>query len=190
MKSVEIFRLKDDIRKEILGKLLEQAPGLREKRSLVIQEKLISCAKFKKADTIMSYVALPNEVDTAYLNKKVLEEGKRLVVPVIDMETQTIIASELKSIEDLVEGPYGIGIPRKGFEYVEDQIDPDLIVVPAVAYDRKNTRLGRGKGYYDKFLAGIDSTGTETVGLAFHFQIVDSLPADLHDEPVSLVISD
>ena len=66
----------------------------------------------------------------------------------------------------------------------------DLIVVPAIAYDKANMRLGRGKGYYDNFLGAEELRSTPAIGLAFHFQVVDLLPSDSHDIPVSRVITD
>ncbi|MDP8299500.1 MAG: 5-formyltetrahydrofolate cyclo-ligase [Candidatus Tantalella remota] len=178
------------MRKGITEKLRDQTPDLREQRSRRIQETLVSSAEFRKAGTVMSYVATDTEVDTAYLNEKVLEAGKKLVVPVIDAKHQITIASELKSIKDLVKGPYGIYEPKDGLMKQTAVEDIDLIVAPAIAYDRQNMRLGRGKGYYDKFFAGAPLRDTVTVGLAFHFQVVDFLPTDPHDKAVSKVITD
>jgi 5-formyltetrahydrofolate cyclo-ligase len=127
-------------------------------------------------------------VDTGFLNRTVLEKGKRLVVPFIDTGNHVIMASELKSIDDLVMGPYGIHVPRVPLKVSLGEID--LIIVPGVAFDKKNMRLGRGKGYYDRFLAKPELSLAETVGLAFQFQVVDNLPSDPHDKPVSRVMTD
>ena len=70
-----------------------------------------------------------------------------------------------------------------------ETVDPDtleLIVVPAVAYDRKGNRLGRGKGFYDRLLG---STKATKVGVAYEFQIVDEVPVEQHDIPMDIVIS-
>jgi len=182
--------LKNAVRKEIKGQLREQTPSLRDEASRRIQEKLISSEEFISARIVMSYVATDTEVDTAYLNRKTLENGKRLVVPVIDVERQEIIAKELESIEDLIKGPFGIYEPRNGLEKQVTGEEIDLIIVPAIAYDKHNMRLGRGKGYYDRFLSGKGLSRKTTVGLAFHFQIVNLLPSDSHDMPVSTVITD
>ncbi|MCK4852018.1 MAG: 5-formyltetrahydrofolate cyclo-ligase [Candidatus Omnitrophica bacterium] len=189
MNSDNIALLKDKIRKEIIGELRGQAPLLRSERSRRIQEKLISSEEFRSGRTIMTYVSLVAEVDTGLLNKRSLEMGKRVVVPFIDTENQTIIASELTSIDDLVNGPYGIKVPRNGSRNMPLE-EIDLIVVPAIAYDKNNMRLGRGKGYYDRFLVRPELSSAKTVGLAFHFQVVDLLPADPDDIPVSRVITD
>jgi len=184
-----ISSLKDTVRKEILGKLRGLAPETRDQRSRRIQEKLISSEEFRSSSTIMTYVSLRTEVDTDHLNEKALEVGKRVVVPFFDLEEHRIIVSELESMDDLVEGPYGIRVPANGPQRVSLE-EIDIIVVPAIAYDKNNMRLGRGKGYYDRFLAEPGLSTSKTVGLAFQFQVLDSLPSDTHDRPVSWVITD
>ncbi len=189
MQSNSVKILKSAFRKEITGQLRAQTSSSRDEASRRIQEKLISSKEFISARTVMSYISTDMEVDTTHLNRKMLEDGKKLVVPVIDTERQEIIASELKSIEDLIKGPFGIYEPRGGLKKRVTVEEIDLIVVPAMAYDRHNMRLGRGKGYYDRFLADKNLSRTKTVGLAFRFQIVDLLPSDPHDIPVSTVIT-
>jgi 5-formyltetrahydrofolate cyclo-ligase len=66
--------------------------------------------------------------------------------------------------------------------------DIDLIIVPGIAFDKKNVRLGRGHGYYDRFLCALPNK-TRTVGLAFDFQVVEHLPQDSHDIPVWMTIA-
>jgi len=189
MQFDDIRLSKNNIRKELIEQLKGQAPSLRGERSRRIQEKLLSSDKFRSSKTVMTYISLPTEVETGEFNKRSLEMGKRMVVPFIDTKDRVIIASELESIDDLVKGPYGIYVPRNGPRKVSLK-EIDLIVVPGIAYDKNNMRLGRGKGYYDRFLARHELSSTKTVGLAFRFQVVDFLPSDPHDRPVSMVITD
>jgi len=170
--------------------LREQEPSLREERSRKIQQKLLSCEEFRASKIVMTYVSLPSEVDTTYFNKKALEQGKRVVVPYIDTANQRIIASELSSAGCLVKGPLGIYQPEDGLAGTIPLKEIDLIVVPGIAYDKRNMRLGRGKGYYDRFLANEELSSATTIGLAFRFQIVDSLSFDPHDKPVFRVLTD
>ncbi len=185
-----IKKEKAEIRKEILGILRCQGPVSRGQKSLIIQRKVISGEDFRKSKVIMTYVSMRSEVDTTYLIEKTLEEGKRVVVPYVDTTKQVIVASELISINDLVKGPFGIRQPKDGPARKVNLKEIDLIMVPGIAFDKKNMRLGRGKGYYDRFLAEEDLSSAKRIGLAFSFQIVDSLPSDPHDMPVSQVITD
>ncbi|MEA3489631.1 MAG: 5-formyltetrahydrofolate cyclo-ligase [Candidatus Omnitrophota bacterium] len=189
--NVNIIRQrKGQIRKEIIRRLRDQAPSLRERRSRKIQEKLLSCEEFRDSRTVMSYVSLPSEVDTRYFNKEALKQGKRVAVPYIESDNTKIRASEFTTIESLEEGPFGIFQPKDGLVRVISLKEIDLIVVPAIAFDRSNMRLGRGKGYYDGFLAEEDLASSTAIGLAFHFQMVEQLPSDPHDRPVSMVLTD
>ena len=138
----------------------------------------------------MTYVSLPTEVNTDMLNKEAMKQGKRVVVPYLGPDSNIITASELTSIDDMEKGPFGIRQPKKGLAGAIPLKEIDLIVVPAIAYDKKNMRLGRGKGCYDTFLASVDLSSATTIGLAFRFQILNDLPADSHDRPVTRVITE
>ena len=63
----------------------------------------------------------------------------------------------------------------------------EMVVVPAVAYDRKCNRVGRGKGYYDRLLS---RTRALKVGVAYDFQLIDEMEADPFDVPVDIVITE
>ena len=83
---------------------------------------------------------------------------------------------------------FGIFQPRAGHVREVPLEDIDLVIVPGVAFDKYNMRLGRGHGYYDRFLSSLPDR-TKTIGLAFDFQVVENLPKDSHDIPVSRTIA-
>ena len=72
-------------------------------------------------------------------------------------------------------------------EAFPDEIE--LIVVPGIAFDRNGNRIGRGQGYYDRFLAGYRHKGVPFIGLAFDFQVVQKIPSLPHDIPVTKLIT-
>ncbi len=186
---IEIRRKKEEIRKEILRILRGQTHKERKELSRKIQEELVSSPEYKKAMTIMVYVSLPTEVGTETIIGKGLETGKKVVVPFIEKGSNEITAAELKSITELVKGPFGIKQPKEDAVREVSLKEIELVVIPGIAFDRKNMRLGRGKGYYDRFLSKPDLSSARTIGLAFNCQIVDALPQDPHDIPVKKVIS-
>ncbi len=189
-RSKDVKERKEEVRKEIIRRLRSQDISLREEKSRRIQEKLLSSGDFKSSKTVMSYVSLPHEVDTRYFNEEALRRGKRVAVPYITGDRREIIASELTVGKNLEKGPFGIYIPKDGLARTVPLEEIDLVIVPAIAYDMKNMRLGRGKGYYDRFLAKEELTTSKTVGLAFRFQVVDSLPSNSNDRSVCRVITD
>ncbi len=183
-------KLKEEIRKEILNELKKQKKEERRHKSEIIKKKLFSSERFKKARVVMFYVSRDEEVNTRGMIGDALKIGKKVVVPYSVSETKEIIASELiDARKDLELGPYGIYQPRKDTHLRKIPLgEIDLVTVPGVAFDEKNNRLGRGKGYYDRFLKKLPP-GIETIGLCFDFQLVNYLPQDSHDFPVSKVIS-
>lgn len=181
--------MKHKIRRHIKEKLKEYSTLEKSKKSGIIKDKLFNEEEFKKANIVMFYVSLKDEVDTCFMIDEALKTGKRVCVPVILKEDKRLIAGEIKNrLEDLESQHFGIYQPR--YDRVEEVPlgDIDLVVVPGVAFDKKNIRLGRGHGYYDRFLSGLPDK-TKTIGLAFDFQVLEDLPKDPHDIPVSRIIT-
>lgn len=177
------------IRKEILEKLYKQSLEEIGLKSLEIKDKLFSSSMFNKAHTVMFYVSREEEVETHGMIKEALEKGKRVAVPYSVVETNSIIASLISDPKkDLEKGPFGIFEPRKDSLKLVPLEEIDLIIVPGVAFDEKNYRLGRGKGYYDRFLKSLPSRSV-AIGICFDFQRLKSIPVEPHDVPVSLVIT-
>jgi len=176
--------MKHKIRKEISCKIKGCTDLEKSQKSDIIKHKLFSEEAFKKAEVVMFYVSLKDEVNTLSMLDEALKMGKRVCVPVILKEEKRLIAGEIRNrMSDLESQHFGIYQPREGHVKEVPLEDIDLVVVPGVAFDKKNVRLGRGHGYYDRFLSGLPSH-TRTIGLAFDFQLVEHLPKDSHDIPV------
>ncbi|MDP3791272.1 MAG: 5-formyltetrahydrofolate cyclo-ligase [Candidatus Omnitrophota bacterium] len=181
--------MKHKIRKHIKEKLRAHSPLEKSRKSGIIKDKLFDEEEFKKAKVVMFYVSLKDEVDTCFMIDEALKAGKRVCVPVILKEEKRLIAGEIKNrLEDLESQHFGIYQPR--YDRVEEVPldDIDLVVVPGIAFDKNNIRLGRGHGYYDRFLSGLPAA-TKAIGLAFDFQVLEDLPKDPHDIPVSKIVS-
>ena len=178
---------KPEIRKEILRKTGSQEPGARRKKDRIIEKRLLALPEYKKAKTAAFYHSYGSEVNTHTLIEKALASGKRVVIPAItgdDLEFR-----EIKGCEgELAKGLCGIMEPGDGSAgpFPKDRID--LIVVPGVAFTREGARLGRGKGFYDRFLKALPA-GVKKIALAYDCQIVDSIPTAPHDVPVDIVLS-
>ena len=148
----------------------------RLRKSSLIKHKLFSSKEYKKAKTILFYSSFDGEVDTAEILREALKTGKHVALPVILEDQKMLIPSVVFDLDkELGIGPYGITQPKKNYLRPIDLSNLELVIVPGVAFDKKGNRLGRGKGYYDRFLKKLPSN-TPTIGLAFDFQIVEHLP--------------
>lgn len=162
----------------------------RLKKSKVIQKKLFLTQEFKRAKTILFYASFNGEVETFRMIRQALRLGKKIALPLIQKRPKKIIPVLVQNLRtELTKGAHGICEPRLLDAKPLDVREIDLAIIPGVAFDCKNNRLGRGAGYYDRFLRDFPIT-TPTIGLAFDFQVVNALPFDkAHDVPVARVIA-
>ena len=144
---------------------------------------------FKQAKTILFYASFDGEVETFEMIKKALNLGKKIALPKILKDKIKLLPVFIRSLRrDLKAGVYGIKEPKDKKVNVLKIKDIDMVIVPALAFDKANHRLGRGKGYYDRFLGNIPSC-IPTFGLAFDFQVVSSVPHKKgQDMPVCHVV--
>ena len=176
---------KEGIRSKILTCLRKQKEEERQQKSAEIKKKLFLLDVFRMARTAMFYLSYDGEVDTREMIEEARLFGKRIVVPVCIRESCSIRPALLRPEGVLTKGPYGIREPAaKSFVDIKEL---DLVIVPGVAFDKDGNRLGRGKGYYDRFLKTLKED-TYTIGLAFDFQILPSLPVTETDIGVDEVI--
>jgi 5-formyltetrahydrofolate cyclo-ligase len=181
---------KKTVRERTLTLLRNQKKEERSIKSLAIAGKLFQMEAFREAETILFYASFDGEVETFDMMKEAQKLGKTIGLPGIDGDSKNITPTAVMSLEDDLEtGLYGIKQPKMDQTRILAEDSIDMVVVPGVAFDKKNNRLGRGGGYYDRFLELL-SPDTTTVGLAFDFQIVDSLSfQESHDIPVSCVLT-
>lgn len=178
------------LRERVLTLLRNQKEEERLIKSLAIKDKLFQMQAFQKAETVLFYASFDGEVETFEMMKEAEKLGKIIGLPGISRNNKQILPLAVASLETGLEvGLYGIKQPKvdQAKTLREDRLD--MVVVPGVAFDKKNNRLGRGGGYYDRFLETLPAH-IPTVGLAFDFQIVDALPSqEEHDVRVSRVLT-
>ncbi|MDD5217650.1 MAG: 5-formyltetrahydrofolate cyclo-ligase [Candidatus Omnitrophica bacterium] len=161
----------------------------RKRKSRIIIGKLTRNPVFKKARNVLTYVALPDEVETREFILKALKSGKNVFVPAVERARKRIRIYRIESLRrDLRKGAYGIDEPLKKKARLGDPKCLDLILVPGLGFDRMGRRLGRGAGYYDRFLKR--ASGVVKVGIAFKEQVVKKIPTAKHDVRLDDVITD
>ncbi len=151
--------------------------------------KLLSDSALAEAKVVLAYYALPDEVSLKKMISSFVDVGKLVLLPEVVSETDMILR-EYHSDSDLKVGAYDILEPRG--KVFSDYELIDLALVPGMAFDKNGNRLGRGKGYYDRFFSKVlEKAGRlpYSIGVCFPFQLVDSVPTDKHDFSVDMVVS-
>ncbi|MDE6810811.1 MAG: 5-formyltetrahydrofolate cyclo-ligase [Muribaculaceae bacterium] len=171
---------KTDIRRKInaMRRMLEE----HEKMAAAEQvfNRLEQTAAFILADKVLMYHSLPDELSTHDFLRK-WGGRKRFFLPRVNGVNLDILPYDESRLE---LGSFHIEEPTGNNTVDVEEIE--LIIVPAVAYDRRGNRLGRGKGFYDRLLSSARAT---KIGVGYEFQLVDDLPAESHDVPVDYVIT-
>lgn len=152
----------------------------------VIAEKFFGLAEYRKATCVLLYLSVGYEVDTYQIVKNALAENKRVCVPRC-LGGGVMHAVEITSLEELEPGMYGILEPPKEAPMILPK-QLDLILVPGMAFDRSRNRLGRGAGYYDRYLE--QAPQAVTVGICRTSRLFDTVPCELHDRAVDILITE
>ena len=142
-----------------------------------IMQNLFSTERFRQAKIIGFYMAKGSEVPTIEMIHEALKLGKKVAVPVTNDDMEFCEFSD-----DLTEGKFGILEPRARIP-----LQPDLVIVPGIAFGRCMHRLGYGKGYYDKYLK---RTKAYRMGICFDFQIFNELPRHEDDVPMNEIVTE
>ncbi len=132
--------------------------------------------------SICIYNSLPSEVDT----KAIIEyfsKSRQVYLPVVDGEDIALV--NVNKDTKYQAGSWGISEPI-GERLSPKDVRPAVTITPLLGADKKLNRLGKGKGYYDRYFASVD---TFKVGLAFEEQVLDEVICDKWDKPLDLVIT-
>lgn len=175
-------------KKGLREKLLTQRRALPaievEHRSKIIISKLIEYIDSIDYNSVAAYFPIHNEVDLRPFFDYIWNKNKNLLLPYAfktgDMEFKLF---EQKAF--LKKDDYGIPSPKNTSIFPTDLID--IIIVPCVACDKSNNRMGYGAGFYDRFLG---KTTTITVGVCFDFQLLNQIPIDKNDKKLTVIITD
>ena len=179
---------KTELRRKLQNGLLAMPSEQRSLKSRKACQNLISTPEFQSASTVMMYLSLPHEVDTSEAILHAWQLGKIVGVPKISWQQRHMIAVQINSLEtEFSTSASGLRNPVTGVPVPFGDID--LVVTPALGFDRKGNRLGRGGSYYDRFFANKELKA-HRCGFAFAEQVVDSIPVTESDQPVDSLVSD
>ena len=163
--------------------------GERTLLSARIVTTILNLPTYRDAGAVLAYAAFGTELQTDKLLRRVLDDGKTLVLPRV--ERGGLGLYEVRDLAgDLAPGTWGIREPEPDRCPPADAGGVGFALIPGVAFDRGARRLGYGGGFYDRLLAGGLPEGTPLVSGAFEVQIVDEVPTDPHDASVDFVITE
>ncbi len=152
-----------------------------------IREKLLELAEVRAARSVLLYLSAKGEVDTWPLLDRLPAENRSVLAPRCrPSEPGLMDIHQIRSRADIAPGVFGLMEPRPDTPLCLSA--PDVVLLPALAFDRRGFRLGFGGGYYDRFLASVDAP-VLIIGLAYDFQITDALPVEPWDRPADIVLT-
>jgi len=179
---------KTELRRKLQNCLLAIPPQQRDEKSQRACRNLISTPEFQNASAVMMYLSLPHEVDTSEAILWAWQLGKVVAVPKISWQQRHMIPVRINSLETgFSTGASGLRNPIGGEPVPFEEID--LVVTPALGFDRKGNRLGRGGSYYDRFFTDKELKAARC-GFAFAEQLVGSIPVTERDKPVDFLVTD
>ncbi|PLX05103.1 MAG: 5-formyltetrahydrofolate cyclo-ligase [Marinilabiliales bacterium] len=162
------------------------------KRSLTFEEKVVRSnriheqlsvnSSFVKASTVLFYWSMKDEVYTHVMVEQ-WSRSKTIILPTVAGDRLEL--KQYKGTAKMIEGE-NYGIPEPTGPVFKNPEDIDVVIVPGVAFDLKNNRMGRGKAYYDKLLHNLNAY---KLGVCFDFQLLDSIPVDELDVKMDLVLT-
>lgn len=174
---------KKELRKRMsfLKAQLPVAKRLLESDNIIHQ--IILLPQFQNAKVVMGYYPLPDEVDIMPLFQMCLGK-KAILLPVVIGDNMEL--REYKGEEFLQTGAFNILEPSFS-PFFTDYDKIDMVIVPGVAFTRDGKRLGRGRGYYDRFLPKLNHAFK--LGVGFSFQVVEFIPTDSFDQSLDCILT-
>lgn len=177
----EVSARKGELRRIFQARRAALSVGQREALSHQICKHLLTLTAFREAKCVFCYYAMGSEVATQEICQAVLEEDKKLLLPVVQGEN--MLAVPWNGKDPLAPGTFGILEPAGR----RDE-EADLVLLPCLAFDTNGARLGYGKGYYDRWLTAHPTA--RRIALAYDLQRADALPIFTWDMPLNGILTE
>jgi 5-formyltetrahydrofolate cyclo-ligase len=176
--------IKNILRVQMRAQLERISPAVRAVESIGLCERLE--AQLPSARAILFFAPLPDEPDVWPVLERSLALGTVCALPYFDASTQAYGARVIQKIgTDLVAGKFGVREPAAQCAAMPlNQLD--LVLVPGLAFDRFGSRLGRGRGFYDRLLGEVSGV---KCGICYQGQLLESLPTEGHDVSVNFIVT-
>ena len=158
--------------------------------SRAVEDRLFACKVFSVCQNIMFVLSFGNEVRTDEMIKRSLQDCKQVYVPRIMIRERRLEVCEIKDMDQEFElGSYNIREPSRTNSKVVSASKVDAVIAPGLAFDRSGARIGFGRGYFDWLFKHLPDEALR-LGVAYEFQVVDSIPQDSWDEKVQMIFTE
>ncbi|MGC9065395.1 MAG: 5-formyltetrahydrofolate cyclo-ligase [Candidatus Ratteibacteria bacterium] len=176
--------IKAEIRKQILEIMKKMNVQEWKEKSEKIFTNFTSLPEYSQCWVLMSYVSFDKEVSTIPIINDCLAKARTVCVPKIDWKNLSMVPVQVFNEDDI---DFSQKIPQPFSDAHISVSEIELVIVPGIAFDRNCNRLGRGKGFYDRFLATCNAI---KIGLAFDFQVLEEIPVSKHDIPMEIIVTE
>lgn len=182
---MDIIKEKKELRNKIKKIKSAMSGDEVEASDKLIEENLINQKEINEAQTIFCFVSMKDEINTKCIIKKLLDMGKKVGVPKCKKDN-TMEVYQIESLDDLEIGAYSIEEPKGYCKKIEPQ-DIDLALIPATACDKKRNRIGKGVGYYDRYL---ENQKFLKIALCRQKFIVERIPVEENDINMDKIVTE
>lgn len=181
------------MKRSLRSRLLSQRDGIeatrKKRKEAAIKKRLFALSHFKRAEKILFYASFRSEVDTFKCMQSTLNNGRLIVLPVVDETHKKLRLYKVKDISELHTGYMGIPEPIAERKRKIGVKGIDVVIIPGIGFDMQGNRLGYGAGYYDRLLS-VSREHITSIALSFEEQIVERVPSEPHDIRVDMIVTD
>jgi 5-formyltetrahydrofolate cyclo-ligase len=193
---MDTYLLKTQARKRLLSKISSFSPVKLRKKSRKICLRVTQLKEWQEITIVMVFLSMPGEVETDEVMISAEKGVKRLAAPCMVGNDIIFRFFTVSQVHNMPENAFGIKEPLPENESCSPLSMPGekiLVLVPGLGFDRQRNRLGRGKGYYDRYIHSLRIFGISNfllAGICFEEQVEIELPVSENDQPVDLVVTD
>ena len=185
-KKMDKFAVRQDMRRRRDAMSLDDVFNL----SRAVEDRLFSCKDFSSCQNIMFFLSFGSEVRTDEMITRSLKDRKQVYVPRMMIRERRLEVCEIKDMDQEFElGSYDIREPSQSNSKVVSPSKVDAVIAPGLAFDRSGARIGFGRGYFDWLFKHLPDEALR-LGVAYEFQVVDSIPQDSWDERVQMIFTE
>jgi 5-formyltetrahydrofolate cyclo-ligase len=179
---------KSAVRELLKARIRALDPQDRSTASAAITRHVLALPEYKQARTVMLFVSMTSEADTSAIASDAWQNGKRVLVPVAKMQDHSMHAVEIRSLAEAKRRTsVGVMEPEPGTP--ADLGEINLVLVPGLGFGPTGERIGRGAGFYDRFLADPRMQAI-TCGLGFEVQVIEGIPMSPRDMTVDMLVTE